>query len=120
MPLTSEELLKDEQKAAFDAKYGEDRWAIISKNNRKNPDLIDFQIAFRAPTSAEFQLFKSRSVDKATQGKASEMLIKQCLLHPTREKLDAFLEMWPGIPESDGCQKAIREMTGMVGDEVEK
>ena len=120
MPVSKEDLLTDEQKAGFDAKYGDDRWAIVSKSNRKDPDLLDFQIAFRAPTAAEFQLFKSRAVDKSTSGKASEVLIKQCLLHPTREKLDAYLEKWPGIPESDGAQKAIREMTGMVGDEVEK
>ena len=120
MPIAKEELLSDEKKKEFDDKHGEDRWAIISKANRKNPDLLDFQFAFRAPTTAEFQLFKSRAVDKSTQVKASEMLVKQTLLHPTREKFDEYLEKWPGIPESDGVQKAIRELTGMVGDEVEK
>ncbi len=118
--LKPEELLTKDQIAAFDQSHGEDQVAVIRGRNKRDPTKYDWEIAFRMPLPAEYQLFKSRSQKEATQSRAQELLIKQVLIHPTREKLDEFIGRWPGLCESNGITRALQEMLGLVSDEVEK
>lgn len=79
-----------------------------------------FDIALRPPTRPEFVAWKQAVNNPARSHVATENLVRATCVYPSKSDLDALLDRYPAICDSEGAQAAIKYLTGMGAQESAK
>ena len=61
-----------------------------------------YEVVAKAPGTAEMNMFRDLIASEKTKPRATERLLRACVLHPSQEELGAMLEKKPGLVESFG------------------
>jgi len=119
--MAPEDQLTDDQKAKFDEQFGDDGWALIQREDPKDPSRIKWQLAFRRPTAAEFQAFKARSAK--SDSRAQEFMVRGALIHPHQDKLKQWIAdgvCAAGIFDGKAVGDKLGELLDLTASDVEK
>jgi hypothetical protein len=94
---------------------------LRAKHRRiKVVEFNDLTVVFRAPTSAEYKMFRAKAHNPATVANAQEDLARVTVVHPSREAFSAILDEYPALCENAEVLRAFQELTGMTADEFVK
>lgn len=66
---------------------------------------------FRSPSRPEYARYNSLLFDEKTRAKAFEALVCQCVVSPTRQVFESWLEKAPGITQT--CLDAVLKLAGV-------
>ncbi len=64
----------------------------------------------RMPTSPEFDRFQATAADQKMAAKATAQLVRDCLIHPSKDEWAAIVAKKPGMPLAIGS--AVLKLTG--------
>lgn len=67
--------------------------------------------AFRSPTRGEYARYNQYLFDEKTRSKAFESLVLQCVVSPSRQTFEAWLDKSPGITQT--CLDAVLKLAGV-------
>jgi hypothetical protein len=105
MTPSQEEIDKLEQQ------YG--RIAVVRSANRDKLGYPEWTIVLRKPNRGEYKMFRAQTNNPAQKADAQETFIRQTCVVPDRVGLDALLEEYPGIADSEGVTEACKALTGL-------
>ncbi len=96
--------------------------SIIDDLKAKNSEVFqlshgDAEVLVKGPTRPAWKRFRALAADEKRRSDALEQLLRDCLLYPSLEGLDAMLEKKPGLAETFGSR--LVDIAGL-SDEVEK
>ncbi len=74
-------------------------------------------VIVRAPSRAAWKRYRALMSDAARRADSFEVLLRDCLLHPSLQELDGILDRRPGLAETFGAE--LVEIAGL-GKEAEK
>lgn len=69
---------------------------------------------FRSPTRGEYRRFRSSIHDARKRADAGEILVRDCVVHPSLEEFDRWLDKKPGIAEV--CSDPVLELAGITDE----
>lgn len=95
------ELLSDAEVAKLKSEHGE----ITAVKTKRGV------AAFRAPLRAEYARYNALLFDEKTRAKAFEALVCQCVVLPSRQTFESWLEKAPGITQT--CLDAVLGLAGV-------
>jgi hypothetical protein len=67
--------------------------------------------AFRSPTRGEYARYNALLLDEKTRAKAFEALVCQCVVSPSRQIFESWLDKSPGITQT--CLEAVLKLAGV-------
>lgn len=67
-----------------------------------DPDDEGDEIIVRLPTRPEWARFTTQLQDEKRMAKAQEQLVRDCLVHPSKDDLEAIFNRRPGLASSWG------------------
>lgn len=77
----------------------------------------EIELFVRPPTRAEYKMWRQAIHDDSKRAEATELLVRQCTVSPTRDDVAALLEKYPALCDGPGVQKWVTKVTGMAGEE---
>jgi len=77
----------------------------------------DFEVIGKAPSRGEFLRFQEMATDPKKRSKATEALVRACIVYPPGAELEAMLDKKPGLALTFG--EKLVELAG-AGVEVEE
>lgn len=96
--------LTEDQIAALKEKHGE--ITVVAT--------VEGDCAFRLPKRAEYSRYQEFLFREATRHKAPEMLVRDCVVAPSKEEFDALLERRPGVATT--CIGPVLTLAGVDTD----
>jgi hypothetical protein len=108
--------ITQEQLDIWEAQHG--RIALVRGALDPKTQEPEWEVVFRKPTRAEFTMFKKNGLNAATSFQAQEILATQIVVSHEKAAFSKLLDEFPGIPE--GCDPAIKRLTGLARDETAK
>jgi hypothetical protein len=79
-----------------------------------------WECVFRAPTRAEYKMFRANAHNPTRVADANDTLAIQTVVYPAREAFQAMLETYPGIPEAFASNDELKALTGVAVEEGAK
>lgn len=98
------ERLSDEAFQELESKHGE----LVEVNT------VMGACVFKRPPRADYQRYLSYLFDEKKRASAQEILVRACVVHPSKEEMGRILDIVPGI--SVTCSGPILELAGQVGE----
>jgi len=106
-------MLSNEEKDALRQKGGR----VICEREDDDGNVIDF--VFRKPTDPEWDMFVAHSSnDRKSKHKTVKRLVQDCLLHPSHDVLESYLDVNP--PAAEGFSADILEVCGLSDRQAPK
>jgi hypothetical protein len=105
-------MLTQEELAKLKADHA-DIWHIIGKNDA-------WEIVFKKPSRPQYKMFRANNQNPARKADAQEILLRECIVFPLRERFDELLNKYPAIPEAEAVSEALVEAMGLEGELAEK
>jgi hypothetical protein len=103
------ERISDEQFEKLESEHGQ----IVAVNT------VEGECAFRRAKHAEYKRYLDCLFDEKRRSSAQEILVRACVIHPSKEDFGKMLESAPGIAVT--CSSALLELCGQVSEpEVRK
>lgn len=96
-----DELLTDAEASKLKSEHGE----FTALRTKKGV------AAFRSPSRGEYARYNALLFDEKTRAKAFEALVCQCVVYPTRQVFESWLEKSPGITQT--CLDAVLKLAGV-------
>lgn len=99
----------------------EEREKLLAELEEKHGEIKSVETAlgmavFRGPTRAEYKRFRAAIHDPRKKADATEMLVRDCVVHPSPEEFDRWCDKKPATPEV--CSDAVLTLAGIT-DEAE-
>lgn len=98
------ERLSEEAFAELEQKHGD----LVEVNTVMGP------CVFKRAPRADYQRYLSYLFDEKKRASAQEILVRACVVHPSKEELGRILDIVPGI--SVTCSGPILELCGQSGE----
>ncbi len=73
-------------------------------------EVVEFFV--RPPKRAEYVMWRKAIHDDEKRPEATELLVRQCCVHPSRDEVLALLDEYPALFDGPGVQKWVMRMTG--------
>lgn len=86
--------IPDDQAAELRAKYGENKLVAASAYGHT--------VVMRKPSQTQWTWLRQISFDEKKKPFAAEELFKQCVVWPSREKVNAMLDEYPALGDNFG------------------
>lgn len=103
-------MLTEDQTKDLEAKYpGLTRLA-------QEIDGEDVEFFVRRPTRAEYKMWRVAIHDDQKRPEATEILVRQCCVHPDRDAVLALLDKYPGLFDGAGVQRWVVKVTGAAAE----
>lgn len=83
---------------------------LKSARNLEDGKTPEWQFVIRAPKRSEYKQFRSQVHNEARKAEATEILVRQLIIHPTPEEFDTMMEDWPAL--CDGCGGTLNALAG--------
>lgn len=77
------------------------------------------ECAFKRPSRADYKRYMSLLFNEKTRDQAQEVIVRACVIHPSKDEFNKMLDTAPGIATS--CSGPVLELAGQVAEpEVRK
>lgn len=103
--------LTQEQIDDLEQKHG--RIAVVRSQFRGKDGQPEWLVVLRKPNRGEYKMFRAQTANPAQKADAQETFIRQTCVFPDRLALDAMLEDFPGLADSEGVTEACKALTGL-------
>lgn len=111
-------MLSEEQVKEYESKHGD---VVHCVGPRATPTAEPaWELVMRRPKRAEYRFYKTNLQSDRTKVDANTILLSQCTVFPDPVALDALLEKFWAIPDSEPVQKALAYFGGLDVDHVGK
>jgi len=91
---------------------------VVEDRNGKKYN--EWEVVLKKAPRKVYKVFRSMANNPTQAADAQEFAMRNMIVYPSVENLDALLEQYPGIPESKSVVAAIKTMFGIESDETGK
>ena len=83
---------------------------IKSARTQADGKTPEWQFVIRSPKRSEYKQFRSQVHNEARKAEATEILVRQLVIHPSGDEFDVLMEDWPAL--CDGCGGTLNALAG--------
>ena len=83
---------------------------LKSSRNQEDGKTPEWEFCIKSPSRAQYKQFRSQVHNEARKAEATEILVRQLVIHPSPEEFDQMMEDWPAL--CDGCGGTLNALAG--------